>query len=275
MNLLLVTVILALLGIGADAAVVRAVAIPVTLPECGSLTNVPSLAVDVGTVGRMPGVADVGVDVAPVMPVVGVPAIGGDAPVLGAKEECRRFGVDGVAVFGVMGMSAGVTGENWPFVTRLTETLPVDPGVPVMSGLWGVVETGVVGLPFVGAIATVAGAEVLAPVASVIESVRSVSDNIMPQLISLKVVARQDLDPFLGLVDIWKDGPLGELKKAAKRAAEAGDEAEYRRLAGAYWQAMTDATGRRDANQKRVEAEKMLGPPARGRGSSVKGGQTP
>ena len=245
MKRLLAMLVLVGHGIAAGAALARAAAIPVTWPEWGSLASIPALAVDVGAMGGMAGVLSLAVDVAPVGQIVAVRPVVGDGPVSG------------------------------PGVPPLTETLAVGPGVPGMGGIGAASALIVAGLPVFIAVTSVRDTEMLAPVMPGIGALAPVTGNSVPQVKPLRAFAKQDVDPFLGLVDIWEDGPLGELKKAAKRAAEAGDDAEYRRLAVAYWQGMTDAVGRRDANRERMESAKKRGMPARGRGIHKGDGQTP
>jgi hypothetical protein len=223
------------------------------------LASVPALSVDVGAVGGMAGVVSVAADAAQAGPIVPLRPVGGG----------------GVAAFGVMGMVAGVVADGGPAVQPLAGTVPVGAAVPEVAGIGAAAELNVVGLPVFMAVTSVRDVEMAALVTSGIAVAVPVTGNGVLRLAPLKAFAKQDVDPFLGLVDIWEDGPLGELKKAAKRAAEAGDEAEYRRLAAAYWQAMTDAMVRRDANQKRVDAEKKRGMQTRGRGVPKGDGQAP
>ena len=58
---------------------------------------------------------------------------------------------------------------------------------------------------------------------------------------TLAAVTWLDLDPFLAPVDFWRDGPLGELRKAAGNGAADGD------AAAEYWKRVNWAIERRDA----------------------------
>lgn len=62
---------------------------------------------------------------------------------------------------------------------------------------------------------------------------------------SLGEVAADEDDALLPPVEIWAGGPLGELRRAAREAAAAGDAERYREVAARYWKGMETALERR------------------------------
>jgi len=70
-------------------------------------------------------------------------------------------------------------------------------------------------------------------------------------------VTKHDLDPLLSMLDIWDEGPLGELRNAANRLRRQGNMAAFDATAVEYWRAMEAAEERRQAfgaRGKRVRA---------------------
>jgi hypothetical protein len=66
---------------------------------------------------------------------------------------------------------------------------------------------------------------------------------------------RYEVDPFLSPVDIWDDGPLGELRRAANLARMRGDEGAYDQAAREYWRTVSAAMARREVFEGRGERE--------------------
>jgi len=60
-------------------------------------------------------------------------------------------------------------------------------------------------------------------------------------------VLKHEVDPLLSLFDIWNEGPLGELRRAANRLSLQGDTAAFDAAAAEYWRAMNAAEERRQA----------------------------
>lgn len=67
-----------------------------------------------------------------------------------------------------------------------------------------------------------------------------------PVYLALVGTAAAGVDALLPPVELWKDGPLGELREVANAALAAGDEAAYGRLAAEYWELMRVAIERRE-----------------------------
>ena len=73
-----------------------------------------------------------------------------------------------------------------------------------------------------------------------------VRTNPVPLFATVAGVAPCEVDPFLSFLDVWDDGPLGELRHAANLLRGGGDGAAFGKAADEYWRAMNSATERRE-----------------------------
>lgn len=130
---------------------------------------------------------------------------------------------------------------------------------PVGFPQWYSPLPGVVALAFTAADVTMAPFEAPAiptagdaPTAGrLTEAAKTVETGPCPVFLALAGTTAAEIDPLLAPVDIWQHGPLGDLQRAARAAAAAGDEGRYRELAATYWRQMRTAVDRREAYQAR------------------------
>lgn len=279
--------VMAVAWMGGAAAVVCAappigqmsavLAVPDGTPGYASMAQCASIRAD-GGVGEYAVMARIAGSVAG-----NVPAAPGLAKVTGLVEhvpDLARFGglsavgTENLPVAGIVPSVVATGYEGLPVVGTLAGTAMVGSTVPTAGGFGVLTGASLAGLPFYGLAAYVKAVEQRVPVSLGFSATAALSLEAWRQMLPLKMATLQDIDPFLGPVDIWEDGPLGDLKKAAKRAAAAGDEAEYQRLVSAFWQGITAATGRREASRERAEAATRRTGGRRVRSTSGEAGQT-
>lgn len=139
-----------------------------------------------------------------------------------------------IPVLNGLAAAAGTIDTVAPALNNLATADTVDTATPIFNGL-------------APAAATV---DTTAPVLNKLTPAAGVIDASAPLLSSLTTATGAlSLDPFLAMqdVDLWRDGPLGTLKRDARSALKRGDLATYSDICNQYFRALDLALNRRSA----------------------------
>ncbi len=212
--------------------------------------------------------------------VVGTKPVPNDVPVVAAADAEAGAVAGVVSAVAAAEAGAGAVAGVVPAVAAVEAGPGTMPGV--VEGVMPVAAGGVLGTRDLGSILAMAGVDVrslLGPVPAYgtygasIGVIRAVDEfgllagtecgwtNRVIEVRPVTGTAKSEVDPFLAMIEIWSEGPLGEMRRRANLTRGRGDAAAFGREADEYWRAMNAAMERRETfNGRGGRARVTVGP---------------